>query len=139
MSKRYKKQSIDSSLFHHGLIKIMLMHHLSTVGNYWDGILTRNGFATTIPAENPNSGEPLIKKQFDIPSNEPNSLNKNPLDKAMPSQSSHEKKAIESEVSEPHMPKFYVGQNITVKLDVKKYCKQVVLFQENLGIETMLI
>jgi hypothetical protein len=30
MSKRYKRQSVDSSLFHHGLIKILLIHHLST-------------------------------------------------------------------------------------------------------------
>ena len=28
MEKRYKKQRLDSSLFHHGLIKIMLVHQL---------------------------------------------------------------------------------------------------------------
>jgi hypothetical protein len=95
MSKRYKRQSVDSSLFHHGLIKILLIHHLSTVGDCWEGFLTRNGFGTTVPVENPNSGEPLVKKQLDIPSNGPDSLNINPLDEAMPSESSHEKKAIE--------------------------------------------
>jgi hypothetical protein len=63
MSKRYKRQSLDSSIFHHGLIKILLIHHLTTVGDCWDGFLTRNGFATTIPVEIPNSGEPLMKKQ----------------------------------------------------------------------------
>jgi hypothetical protein len=124
MSKRYKRQSLDSSLFHHGLIKILLIHHLTTVGDCWDGFLTRNGFSMTIPVEIPNSGEPLIKKQLDIPSNEPDSLNRNPLDEVMPSQSSHEKKVVELELSEPPMPKFDVGQNATVKPDVKKSCKQ---------------
>jgi hypothetical protein len=62
MSKRYKRQSLDSSLFHHDLIKILLIHHLTTVGDCWDGFLTRNGFSTTIPVETPISGEPLIRK-----------------------------------------------------------------------------
>ena len=62
MSKRYKRQSVDSSLFHHGLIKILLIHHLSNVGDCWDGFLIRNGFDTTVPIEKPNLDEPLIKK-----------------------------------------------------------------------------
>ena len=48
MSKRYKRQSLDSSIFHHGLIKILLIHHLTTMGNCCDRFLTRNGFATII-------------------------------------------------------------------------------------------
>jgi hypothetical protein len=59
------------------------------MGNCWDGFLTRNGFATTIPIETLISDEPLIRKQFAIPNNKPNSLNRNPRDEAMPSQYSH--------------------------------------------------
>jgi hypothetical protein len=103
MSKRYKRQSLDSSLFHHGLIKMLLIHHLTTLGDCWDGFLTRNGFATTIPVETPISGEPLIRKQFDISSNEPESLKRNPRDEAMPSQSSHEQQDVGSELIETPM------------------------------------
>jgi hypothetical protein len=62
MSKRYKRQSLDSSLFHHDLIKMLLIQRLTIIGDCWDGFLTRNDFATTIPVETPISGEPLIRK-----------------------------------------------------------------------------
>ena len=88
MSTRYKRQRLDSSLFHHDLIKILLIHHLTIMGDYWDGFLARNGFVSTIPVEEPNSSEPLVKKQFNILNNEPDT---NPLDKVMPSESPHEK------------------------------------------------
>jgi hypothetical protein len=94
------------------------------MGDCWDGFLIINGFFMTIPVENPILGEPLIKKQLDIPSNEPVSLNINPLDDTMPSQSSHEQKFVESELSEPPVPNSDAGKNITVKPDVKKSCKQ---------------
>jgi hypothetical protein len=121
MSRRYKRQSLESSLFHHDLIKILLIHHLTIMGDCWDGFLTRNGFSTTIPVEIPNSGESLIKKWFDIL----DSLNRNPLDEAIPSQSSYEKKDVEFEVREPPMPKFDADQNATVKSDVKKIGKRI--------------
>jgi hypothetical protein len=73
------------------------------------GVFDKKWFFYDHSYRKPYLGEPLIKKQLDIPSNEPNSLNRNPLDEAMPSQSSHEKKTIELEVSEPPMPKFDVG------------------------------
>jgi hypothetical protein len=57
MSKRYKRQSVDSSLFHHRLIKILLIHHFSTMGDCWDIFLIRNGFSTTVPIVNPKLGE----------------------------------------------------------------------------------
>jgi hypothetical protein len=85
MSKRYKRQSVDSSLFHHGLIKILLINHLSTVGDCWDNCLVRNGFSMTVLVVNPNLDEPLIKNQFCISRNGPDSLNINPLDVEMPS------------------------------------------------------
>jgi hypothetical protein len=33
MLKRYKKQSFESSLFHHGLIKMLLVHRLTILGD----------------------------------------------------------------------------------------------------------
>ena len=51
MAKRYKKKSLDSILFHHGLIKIMVAHQLKLQNDDWDSFLTRNGFA------NPNAEE----------------------------------------------------------------------------------
>jgi hypothetical protein len=33
MSKRYKKQRFEYSLFHHGLIKMILVHRLTTLGD----------------------------------------------------------------------------------------------------------
>ena len=44
MSKQYKQQSVDSSLFHHGSVKILLMHNFSTIGDNWEVFLIRNGF-----------------------------------------------------------------------------------------------
>jgi hypothetical protein len=64
MSKRYKRKSLNSSLFHHGLIKIFLIHHLKTVGNCWEGFLMRNGFIMDFPVEISNSEEPLIKNSL---------------------------------------------------------------------------
>jgi hypothetical protein len=51
MAKRYKKQSLDSSLFHHGLIKLLLVHHLKVLGDDWDTFITHNGFVTVNPIE----------------------------------------------------------------------------------------
>jgi len=42
--KRYKRQRLDSSLFHHGLIKILLVHQLKLQHDDWNTFLTRNGF-----------------------------------------------------------------------------------------------
>jgi hypothetical protein len=49
MSKIYKKKILDSSLFHHGLIKILLVYRLETLGDDWDRFLSRNSFYTMIP------------------------------------------------------------------------------------------
>jgi hypothetical protein len=45
MSKRFKHEKDDSSLFHHGLIKVLVTHHLSLSGDSWQAFLSRNGFA----------------------------------------------------------------------------------------------
>jgi hypothetical protein len=127
MSKRYKRQSVDSSLFHHRLIKILLIHHLSTVGDCWDNFLIRNGFSKTVPTVNPNLDEPLIENQLGISINGPDSLNRNPLDATMPSKPSSaefpEQETVELGVIDPLMPKIDASPNVIVKPDVEKPCK----------------
>jgi hypothetical protein len=51
MSKRFKREKVDSSLFHHGLIKLIIVHHLSLHRDNWQAFLSRNGFA------NPDSAQ----------------------------------------------------------------------------------
>jgi hypothetical protein len=46
MAKRFKREKADSSLFHHCLIKIIIVHHLRLSGDCWQAFLLRNGFAT---------------------------------------------------------------------------------------------
>ena len=84
MSKRYKKKSLDSSLFHHGLIKILLFHHLKTLGDDWNGFLAQNGFVTNFPIETPMLDKPLLEKHFDFSSDKLDPLKKNPHHKAVP-------------------------------------------------------
>jgi hypothetical protein len=105
---------------------------LTTIGDCWDGFLARNGFVSTIPVEGPDSGEPLMKKQFDLPNNEPDT---NPLDEVIPSQSPHEKQAISFELSEPPVPKLDSGHNATMKPYVKKSCKQSTQKHMDLGFQ----
>jgi hypothetical protein len=47
MSKNYKKHSLNplSSLFHHGLIRILLLSHLAQIGDTWEDFLCRNNFS----------------------------------------------------------------------------------------------
>jgi hypothetical protein len=86
MSKRYKRQGVDSSLFHHGLVKILLMHHLSTIGDSWEEFFNKEWFRSRLTVrltENPNLDKPVVKDQFDISISEPEFTNKNPLDEGM--------------------------------------------------------
>jgi hypothetical protein len=46
MAKRFKREKVDSSLFHHCLIKIIIVHHLRLSGDCWEAFLLRNGFAS---------------------------------------------------------------------------------------------
>jgi hypothetical protein len=46
MSIRFKREKADSILFHHGLIKAIIIHHLSLHGDSWQDFLSRNDFAT---------------------------------------------------------------------------------------------
>jgi hypothetical protein len=73
MSKRYKKQSLNplSSLFHHGLIRILLLSHLSQIGDTWENFLCRNNFSlpeSTVDSPlhsnvNPNPDNPVTESQ----------------------------------------------------------------------------
>ena len=117
MYKRYKKQSLESNLFHHGLIKILLTHHLKTIGDFWDGFLVRNGFVPTISVDDPNLGESLVKEHFDSPNNKPATKSS---DAIKPSQFPHEQQAIVCERSETLVPDLDSGHNANMKPYVKK-------------------
>jgi hypothetical protein len=86
MSKRYKKKNLDSNLFHHGLIKLLLVHHLKTLGDDWDGFVARNGFVTVNPVETPVMDKPMIEKPLNFSIGNPYLLNENPCEEALPDQ-----------------------------------------------------
>jgi hypothetical protein len=44
MAKMFKREKADSSLFHHGLIKLIVVHHLNLHDDIWQAFLSRNGF-----------------------------------------------------------------------------------------------
>jgi hypothetical protein len=56
MAKHYKRHSKNalSSLFHHRLIKILLVSHLSQIGDSLEGFLSRNGFTQVDDTINPH-------------------------------------------------------------------------------------
>jgi hypothetical protein len=51
MSKRFKREKADSNLFHHGLITLTIVHHLSLHGDNWQAFLSRNGFSNLESAQ----------------------------------------------------------------------------------------
>jgi hypothetical protein len=51
MAKRFKREKADSSLFHHGLIRLIVVHHLNLHGDSWQDFISRNGFADTEPVQ----------------------------------------------------------------------------------------
>jgi hypothetical protein len=71
MYKGYKQKITNalSSLFHHGLVKILLVSHLLQIDDSWEGFLSRNGFTqvdnTVIPhlTVNPNLDIPVTESQ----------------------------------------------------------------------------
>jgi hypothetical protein len=66
-----------------------LVHHLTTLGDDWDGFLNRNGFATVFPIETTVVGGPLIGKPFDCSSNRPRFLKESPHGEAIPDRFLH--------------------------------------------------
>jgi hypothetical protein len=80
MAKRYKRQCLNSSLFHHGLIRMLLVHHLKLQGDDWDTFLSRNGFVTPSPVE---VDKPMLE-ETPIPSIDKTiSSSKEPCDRAV--------------------------------------------------------
>jgi hypothetical protein len=71
MSKCYKRQSLNplSSLFHHRIIRILLVSHLSQIGDTWESFLSQNNFSQpecTVNSPlnvNPNSDNPVTQSQ----------------------------------------------------------------------------
>jgi hypothetical protein len=51
MAKRYKRSQADTSLFHVGLIKIILVHELGLRGDSWHEFLSCNGFEESNPPQ----------------------------------------------------------------------------------------
>jgi hypothetical protein len=66
MSKLYKRQIMNSlsSIFHCELIKILLISHLSKIGDKWERFVSRNGFTQVDNTVNPPS---IVKPNMDYP------------------------------------------------------------------------
>jgi hypothetical protein len=62
MAKRYKRQCLNSSMFHHGLIKILLVHQFKLQNDDWNTFLTRNGFinSNTVEVDKPMIEENIV-------------------------------------------------------------------------------
>jgi hypothetical protein len=59
MSKRFKREKADSSLFHHGLIRLIVVHHLNLHGDNWQSFLSRNGF---VDSESVQIDKPVVSE-----------------------------------------------------------------------------
>jgi hypothetical protein len=64
MAKRYKRSQADTSLFHVGLIKIMLVHELGLRRHSWHDFLSRNGFEESNP---PQVDKPMVTESRPTP------------------------------------------------------------------------
>jgi hypothetical protein len=124
MSKRYKRQNLDSSLFHHGLIKLLLVHHLKTLGQDWDGFIARNGFVAINLIETPVVDKPMIEKPLGFSSVKPDFLYENPREKALPDQSLCEQQDVSSRVIKTLEHEQIACPNPTVKTNNKHPRKQ---------------
>jgi hypothetical protein len=51
MSKKYKRHKADNSLFHHGLIRLIVVYQLNLLGDSWKAFIARNGFEDTDPVQ----------------------------------------------------------------------------------------
>jgi hypothetical protein len=51
MSKKYKRHQADSSLFHYGLVKLIVVGHLSLHRDCWSNFIARNGFEDSNPTQ----------------------------------------------------------------------------------------
>jgi hypothetical protein len=44
MAKRFKREKVDNILFHHGFIRLIIVHHLNLHDDNWQTFISRNGF-----------------------------------------------------------------------------------------------
>jgi hypothetical protein len=124
---------VDSSLFHHILVNILLMYHLSTIGDSWEVFLMRNGFTQADPTTNPllttnpNLDKLVVEDQFGNSMSGPEFTDKTPLVKGSPCKLSParflEKKTDELNGNDPLVLVDDASLNVIVKSDAKKLCK----------------
>jgi len=63
MSKKYKRHKADNNLFHHGIIKLIVVYHLSLLGDSWKAFIARNGFEDTDP---PQVDKPVVTETKNV-------------------------------------------------------------------------
>jgi hypothetical protein len=70
MEKHFKRQKSNSILFHHCLIKIIIIHQLKLNDDCWDAFLLRNGFVSSDlgQVDKPVITENLVKPTISPPS-----------------------------------------------------------------------
>jgi hypothetical protein len=64
MAKRYKHNQVDTSLFHLGLIKMLVVYELGLRRDCWGDFLSRNGFEESSP---PQVDKPMVTESKPIP------------------------------------------------------------------------
>jgi hypothetical protein len=64
MAKRYKQSQADTSLFHVGLIKMVLVYELGLHRDSWHEFLSRNGFGESNP---PQVDKPVVAERKSTP------------------------------------------------------------------------
>jgi hypothetical protein len=64
MAKKYKKSQAETSLFHVGLIKILIVYELGLRRDSWPNFLNRNGFEESNP---PPIDKPVVSESKSIP------------------------------------------------------------------------
>jgi hypothetical protein len=51
MAKRFKRENPNSIMFHHDLIRLIVVHHLNLHSDSWRAFVSRNGFDDTEPVQ----------------------------------------------------------------------------------------
>jgi hypothetical protein len=64
MSKRYKRNQADTSLFHFGLIKMLVVYDLGLRRDCWVDFLSRNDFDDSSP---PQVDKPVVSESKPVP------------------------------------------------------------------------
>jgi len=64
MSKRYKWNQADNSLFHFGLIKMLVVCHLGLRRDCWNDFLIQNNFEDSSP---PQVDKPVVCESKSVP------------------------------------------------------------------------